>query len=611
MRPECVFCLAEPRQPGKLLKCLHKICNDCLPASIQEDGKILCSKCRLVTPCPPPGLTHEQVLVDDFMFDRSQHGRGDESMQAETSDKDALSRGEGHLTPPGSVPHAGNSAAACRDLPKGERCQDHSCYKAKVRYCRVHIKKELKHYCKRCREHICKVCKQESKHAKHIDQIGDMRSEAAALHGMLSERLQTLSPDRADREADELTQFSSGILEAAQSDASCLVESIRRSLNSAFENEISSIRNRARALLVEAERIQEQQRDLRDQHWKTYRGALRKFERIQSILQSTRSDVDCLKIGPLVKTFLEETEGNLREINFSLSSGTQMLRHWSPIRVKMCIDSMGLVVDNTDFDLSRCVMSLPILFYTYVGERINITAQVRTSDGFPVSQRALKASSIQLWAVSNLRISTVRIPIVGFIKGEVRAIVKFDTSGVFRLEVRLDTPSPIPMCFLKQSFNDSVWQIHEAGKLPEGGCACIGAVYANRAVIFDAKTNNPEFSMLTMPVLALGSAHVVACVRQQVNGLATIRAQEPLNDTCPGAIICIQNCPSGNLEIGLTSGDSGGRKANFHVLAASGNARCFGRPKQKWVRGELIKILPSPDSCHKFEVSYIITRGPI
>ena len=69
MRPPCVFCEDGVERAGKLLKCLHKVCNDCLPASVQEDGRTRCAKCRRPTPCPPPGRNHKQMLVDDSMFD--------------------------------------------------------------------------------------------------------------------------------------------------------------------------------------------------------------------------------------------------------------------------------------------------------------------------------------------------------------------------------------------------------------------------------------------------------------------------------------------------------------------------------------------------------------
>eukprot|EP00117_Sycon_ciliatum_P002976 scpid50344/ scgid7965/ len=87
MRPTCVFCLDESQKAGKLLNCLHKICDECLPASVQPDGRIHCAKCRRTTPRPPPGRNHEQLLVDDSMFDNAPC-YGEESAKAQVSSQD-------------------------------------------------------------------------------------------------------------------------------------------------------------------------------------------------------------------------------------------------------------------------------------------------------------------------------------------------------------------------------------------------------------------------------------------------------------------------------------------------------------------------------------------
>eukprot|EP00117_Sycon_ciliatum_P017624 scpid106094/ scgid16548/ len=87
MRLPCVFCKDGAGKAGKLLKCLHKICLDCLSNSIQQDGWIRCSKCRRTTPCPPPGRSHRQVLVDDSMFENVLESRAG-TTEAIAKDKD-------------------------------------------------------------------------------------------------------------------------------------------------------------------------------------------------------------------------------------------------------------------------------------------------------------------------------------------------------------------------------------------------------------------------------------------------------------------------------------------------------------------------------------------
>ena len=110
---------------------------------------------------------------------------------------------------------------------------------------------------------------------------------------------------------------------------------------------------------------------------------------------------------------------------------------------------MGKVVDNTDIDLSSCCFFYPS-FIAVSGERFVLTARVKNGQGQPLSEAALKVSSIQIWVT---RIgggfspsAPVQVLISACGKGEVHAEVQLNCSQptAFLLELMLDTPCILP-----------------------------------------------------------------------------------------------------------------------------------------------------------------------
>eukprot|EP00117_Sycon_ciliatum_P004924 scpid102906/ scgid9083/ len=172
MRPLCVFCQDGAGKAGKLLKCLHKICLDCLSNSIQQDGWIRCSKCRRTTPCPPPGRSHRQVLVDDSMFDPVPDSH-DGTKKANEKDN-VLEIVADESMSPSSIPQESTSSQEVRSTAVyAQRFHKQNPHHGRVHLCPYHINMKLVYYCTRCQEVLCERCKVQIKHASHIDQINN------------------------------------------------------------------------------------------------------------------------------------------------------------------------------------------------------------------------------------------------------------------------------------------------------------------------------------------------------------------------------------------------------------------------------------------------------
>eukprot|EP00117_Sycon_ciliatum_P023052 scpid105823/ scgid19703/ len=147
MRPPCVFCQDGFKKAGKILKCLHKICMECLPASVQEDGRIRCAKCRRTTACPPPGRCHEDLLVDDSMFDKVPDSHDGTT---KTNDKCIGLQIADESMNPSSIPQETASSHEVRStVVDAYRFHKPNHHHGRAHLCPFHINMELRYYCNR------------------------------------------------------------------------------------------------------------------------------------------------------------------------------------------------------------------------------------------------------------------------------------------------------------------------------------------------------------------------------------------------------------------------------------------------------------------------------
>eukprot|EP00117_Sycon_ciliatum_P039576 scpid106593/ scgid3141/ len=72
-RPECGSCSSSSKH-GKLLKCLHSLCVECLEKYISGKGSVGCPECGTVTPPPQGGVPLLQHLPDSNVSSKGNEG---------------------------------------------------------------------------------------------------------------------------------------------------------------------------------------------------------------------------------------------------------------------------------------------------------------------------------------------------------------------------------------------------------------------------------------------------------------------------------------------------------------------------------------------------------
>ena len=547
MRPPCVFCSDGCQKGGKLLKCLHKVCYDCLTCNVQPDGRIRCKTCRRATPCPPPGRDHEQVLVDDSMLNNVT--QGSEELSAR-----------------------------------------------RVRPCSRHPSKELLYFCAACREVVCETCKIQSRHASHLDRIVHATTEATALRHRLHTALNKLVPAKREKEVERSLAFAEELLEAAESNLKAHSEATSTIGDVLFAREIDAIEDRKQKLLSKADEICRAHVYSRERALRYYRRGMYVSREVHNIIDAMKSDEDLLKMRPNVIRALKSNTGNI-VLNSALNISLPLFLPQELSHVQLSIQDQGKVADNSQVDLSRSTFCICDTV-TFVNKKISIVAQLRKRDGTPVTKHMLKTSSIQMFAVSSLPIGSLPLALTHYSEGEVRGEFRYHKNAVFLLEMHFNTPSPMPLSNLRQALCRSDTERDN-----------LLVVYENAALYIDPESIVPAGHMFTGPTMDVCGTVPFCSLIQLKNGLTIARAQRPLNFKCPAFQIYIWQHPSEGLEIGLTSGaEAVSHRAQFHTLVSSNNGHRFGRACQV---GDSIIVKRSPGSRVKYQISCHFANGEV
>ena len=596
MRPPCVSCKNGAEKAGKLLRCLHKICLDCLPHSIQQDGRIRCSKCRRNTPCPPPGRNYQQVLVDDSMFltvpdshdgttkakveDDNQQIVADESMDSPNIPQESKSS---HLV------HSAVVDAQGFQIP----------HPGRVHFCPYHMKMKLQYYCTLCREVLCETCKEQDEHASHIDHINDGAEAAGALRHRLTERLSNMIPDDNEKEVNESLDYAGDLLTAFECDSASQVSSIKTMIHEQCQDLLLRVKKRKEELIGEGEIRKKEFIELVD-HYRETNNVTGTLQHVRDARRCALRKEDLIQMSPKLIQCLTEAYHDIMAKGNSQMLG-MILTCKQSSKLEGHLSAMGKVVDNTAIDLSSCSFPRNTCL-AFAGDRLNLTALVRNSRSQPLSDTALKVSSIQIWAT---RIeggfspaAPVLVPISGYSKGEVHAHVHLNYSQptAFLLELLLDTPSRLPgfqngslTRNMDMYFPLKTWLL----------------VFRSRASFLAPHFIYPQESVKSAVMICnLSQAFPGVEIRQVKDGVATARATEPVQDRDFGVTFIVIQCSSGKLDIGFTWDCA----ETSH--ASSANSNSSSCPICDVVTGDLIHITRCPYKQDKYNIDhYFIGSG--
>ena len=604
MRPPCVFCEDGAERAGKLLKCLHKVCNDCLPASVQEDGRIRCAKCRRPTPCPPPARSHEQFLVDDTMFNRAKDYA--EPKRSVASHHDPRPSTVTNRNPVDIRQESSSSldVHAHAHAMDAQGMQNKILEHGRFHHCPVHGNMEMRYYCHKCREVLCETCKLQSEHASHTDQIRDVSAEAAALRHRLTKRLKNISPESKKEEVEAGMKHAGDLIEAFGGDLQGKVADIKRSIHEHFDEQLQRIKQQKEEMRNDVESHSKTLREAQVQTFPEYNGALVKAEGLKATTKAALRNEDLLKMRPRLTEDLASAFQHLADENYSqMRRVTFECQSLSDLGEDIGV--MGYIVDNTDIDLFKCAFAdTNQAHLTYVGEETEITATVNNWQGKPVSESALKACSIQIWATRRQvpdRPVPVFVPISGCSKGRVHAVFHNDTpvseDSVFVLELRLDSPDVLP------GLERASVQTESSRNNP---LRAEVLVFKSRAIVFDHSNSYPKgFIKTSLGYTVHREAYPHSILCHMRHGIATIRAIGPIQERDFSVVIEIVHCASSKLDIGFTW-DSGQKIKR--VLASSGKQKSFGTPICGCCSGDLINVSRSDESLNTYSVKHIVSN---
>ena len=269
--PKCASCSLHKNR-GKLLKCMHSVCVLCLPKQITFGNALICPSCSEITPPPPGGFTHLQILPDSVLEYEPLSG--------------------------GGRPHQTEITPCCDDCVESEKavstcveckmnyCHDHADSHPKSRatyrhtlvrfdpsvsadqveksvseYCPLHPTQQLSSFCSCCSQLLCQQCQiiHPLEHKQHILLVSDAASQAKlALNGRLGGVTEgdRSSLDKAFDRVVETIQDLHNQTEAVSADVTeyfdGLVKVIRKRENEVL-NDLDQLRSK-KLLPLEAQR---------------------------------------------------------------------------------------------------------------------------------------------------------------------------------------------------------------------------------------------------------------------------------------------------------------------------------------------------------------------
>eukprot|EP00117_Sycon_ciliatum_P023451 scpid55280/ scgid19936/ len=598
MRPQCVFCKDEFQKAGKLLKCLHKVCNDCLPACSEQDGRIHCAKCRRPTPCPPPGRNHEQLLADDSMFDNVP--RDDAARRKEAASDQHLGIPANGNTNSLTDQSGSSNAVDVSLFPlHAQGLQKHIHPQRRPHLCPFHSKMDIRYYCSTCREVLCETCKLQSKHASHVEQITDTSTAAAELRHRLTERMRNFNAKKRGKEEEKSLKYAGDLLEAFDIDVARQLADIKRLINKQCDELLQTVCKRKEEVLTEAEMRSKQQAALQTQCLVEYRRAMYQAKEVQNITEGVQSKQDFLKVHPPLIKVLASAVRIKRHLQTRIS-------RFVPTNLSILESNLAAtckVVNNTDIDLSRCSFAHNLRRVLSVGDDLEVTAVVRNWKGQQLSISALKASSIRIWASTIqgrffLTAAQVPVPIIGYSEGMVHARFEFDSShdAVFLLEIILDAPYPFRTLDLETMQSTS------------GSSRIEMLGFESRARLFHS---NSELTCSYYGFSNESKTFPIVGMQQLKNGIATIRALEPIQERHFAVTIEIRQCASDKLDIGFAWGCEDAPQDMKLVVASSAIELLFPTPIHGCVAGDRITVSRCATSVLRYDIHHRASDGSV
>ncbi|XP_065188596.1 E3 ubiquitin-protein ligase TRIM45-like [Sycon ciliatum] len=307
-RPECGSCRSSSKH-GKLLKCLHALCVECLENYISGKGSVGCPECGTTTPPPPlAGVPLLQYLPDsEVSSDGNEATAGTQSRKL--CDECALDTravavcmdcGESLCAMHAEAHPASRRTYKHKVVPLSEAAGHTGDRTSASQYkCSFHPSFVQCSYCLSCEQLVCKQCVSSGDHAAH--NVQTITDASSSIRQSLKAKLNSTSHGSGSV-FDESIKKS----EAALSGLRDETETVSSCINDVFGGLKKAIENRQQELLDEVDRLQlSHLLPLEEQKRQILAGASYS-KKVQHLAENCNEDVNFLKMS----RWLEEAAKN-------------------------------------------------------------------------------------------------------------------------------------------------------------------------------------------------------------------------------------------------------------------------------------------------------------
>ena len=336
--PKCASCSLD-RNRGKLLKCMHSVCVQCLPKQITFGNGLICPSCSETTPPPPGGVTYLQALPDSTVeYDILSATGGSSQIEFNMNcdecieDEKAVSRcveckmnycndhAQAHSKSRTTYLH---KLETLTDTLSAEVAKRSACEN-----CPLHRHHPLHSFCSQCSQLLCQQCElvHPSGHNERVSPVSDAAAQAKeALIGTFI--------TGTDGERSNLDQAFDGAVVAIQ-DLHTQTETVSAEVSEYFDGLVKIIRGREKEVLSNLDQLRSTKLLPLEAQRSRLGDTITGSSTAKSYLTSRQSDANFLKMRPWLEEIAHNEAVRLKEdgepctsakLGFTPNTDTDML----------------------------------------------------------------------------------------------------------------------------------------------------------------------------------------------------------------------------------------------------------------------------------------------
>ncbi|XP_065188591.1 E3 ubiquitin-protein ligase TRIM45-like [Sycon ciliatum] len=399
-RPECGSCRSSSKH-GKLLKCLHSLCVECLEKYISGKGSVGCPECGTVTPASTTGVPLLLCLPDSNV---SSHGNKDEAVQKtfcdecvddtaavavclDCGDNLCAIHAESHPVSRRSYKHTVVSLSEAAGCTGGKTAASHH-------KCSFHPSFVQCSYCLSCEQLVCKQCVSSGDHAAH--NVQTITDASSSIRQSLNSKL-TSTLHGSGSVFDESIRKS----EAALSGLRDETEGLSSRINDVFGGLKKAIEKRQQELLDDVDRLQlSHLLPLEEQKRQVLAGALYS-KKVQHLAENCNEDVNFLKMsGWLEEAAKNAVSASERDVKV-FAPGTLLFSPYHVEELTAAIARTGVVSDIGMLSSEKSTMTTA--GSVEEGDDLTVIIEPRTAhgDSLAVTEAHLSGVHVEVTSADN------------------------------------------------------------------------------------------------------------------------------------------------------------------------------------------------------------------